>query len=70
MMSDKKKLDEEDTTMLAEQKAIYTKTMSELWDIWHDNIGELKKLYGVLEGIRSTQIGALVILLIKKGILK
>jgi len=69
-MSDEKKLKKEDTTMLAEQKAIYTKTMSELWDIWHDNINELKKLHGFLAGIRSTQIGALVILLIKKGILK
>jgi len=69
-MPGKAKLEKEDTTMLKEQKAIYIKTMSELWDIWHDNLGELEKLHDSLVGIRSTQIGALVILLIKKGILK
>ncbi len=69
-MPDKNKLEKEDTAMLKEQKAIYTKTMSELWDVWYDNLGELEKLHGSSVGIRSTQIGALVILLIKKGILK
>ena len=69
-MPDKNKLEKEDTVMLEEQKAIYTKTMSELWDVWRDNLGELEKLHGYLAGMRSTQIGALVILLIKKGILK
>ena len=69
-MSDEKKLKREQTHMLKKQKAIYTKTMSELWDIWHDNLGELKKLHGFLAGIRSTQVGALIILLIRKGILK
>ena len=70
MMANEAELREEDTTMLKEQKEIYTKTMSELWDIWHDNNDELRKLHGSMAGIRSTQIGALVILLIKKGILK
>jgi len=69
-MSDENKLKKEQTHMLKKQKAIYQKTMSELWDIWHDNFGELKKLHGALAGIRSTQVGALVILLVRKGILK
>ncbi len=69
-MSDKEDLREEDTTMLKKQKEIYTKTMSELWDIWHDNFDELHKLRKNLVGVRSTQVGALVILLIKKGVLK
>jgi len=69
-MPDENKLDKEDTMMLEEQKATYTKAMSELWDIWHDNLEELEKLHGSLAGIRSTQIGALVILLIRKGVLK
>ena len=56
--------------MLKEQKVIYTETMDELWHIWHSNLDELRELHGSLAGIRSTQIGALVILLIKKGVLK
>ena len=56
--------------MIEEQKEIYLRTMDELWDIWHGNFEELQKLHNNLAGIRSSQIGALVILLIKKGILK
>ena len=70
MLDEKYLKTEQDTTMFKKQKAIYTKTMSELWDIWHDNFEELKKLHESLAGIRSTQTGALVILLIKKGVLK
>ena len=56
--------------MLEKQKEIYLQTMNELLDTWHDNYKELEKLHSCLEGIRSSQVGALVILLIKKGILK
>lgn len=69
-MEDEGKLKKEETHMLRKQKKIYTRTMSELWDIAHDNFEELKKLHDSLAGIRSTQIGALVILLVRKGILK
>jgi len=56
--------------IIKKQKEVYLRTMQELWDIWHDNYTELQKLHGNLAAIRSSQIGALVILLIKKGILK
>lgn len=69
-MESEDRIKRQQTHMLRAQKKIYIKTMSELWDIWHDNNDELKKLHGSLAGIRSTQIGALVILLIRKGILK
>ena len=69
-MTNKGDLREEDTIMLKEQKEIYLRKMNELWDIWHDNHEELQKLHDSLAGIRSSQVGALVILLIKKGILK
>ena len=48
----------------------YNRIMNELLDIWVDNDKELQKLDSCLEGIRNKQVGALVILLIKKGILK
>jgi len=56
--------------MIKKQKEIYLQIMEELWDIWHNNYEELQKLHGRLAGIRSTQVGALIILLIEKGILK
>ena len=69
-MTNKGDLREEDTTMLKEQKEIYLRTIEDLQVIWEKNHEELRRLQGHPMGIRSSQVGALVILLIKKGILK
>lgn len=55
--------------MTKKQKEIYVKTMKSLSETWNQDYEELKKLhFGT--GIRSTQIGALVIFLIETGVLK
>ena len=56
--------------ILEKQKEIYLRTMEELFYTWNENLEELQKLHNRRIGIRSSQVGALVILLIKKGILK
>jgi len=55
--------------ILKTKKEIYAETMKKLLTVWDDNFSELQKLHNGV-GIRSSQIGALVMLLIKKGILK
>ena len=56
--------------ILEKQKEIYLRTMEELFYTWNENLEELQKLHNRRIGIRSSQVGALVMLLIEKGILK
>jgi len=56
--------------ILKTQEEIYSEVMKNLQDVWKDNRLELLKLHSNIAGIRSSQIGALVMLLIEKGILK
>lgn len=53
----------------------YNETVELLQDIWEGNFDDLKQLYHAFKqpkggGIRSTQVGALVMLLIKLDIIK
>lgn len=56
--------------MTTKQLEKYEKTMTILDDIWNHNLLDLKKLHNNTRGIRSTQIGALVMLLIELEIIK
>ena len=50
--------------------SLYEKTMGELQQIWDNENDRLSELHRVRTGIRSTQLGALVMYLIDKGIIK
>jgi len=58
------------TTMTKTEKAKYDSVMSELDDEWDENSIVHKTNRFKVRGIRSSQISALVALLIKKGVLK
>jgi len=50
--------------------AYFNRIMNELQIIWEENETLVTEQHGVLRGIRSSQIAALVLLLIEKGIIK
>lgn len=56
--------------MTTKQLENYEKTMALLDAVWTYNLLDLKKLHNKPRGIRSTQTGALVMLLIKLEIIK
>ena len=49
---------------------LYTRTMNELQEVYAKNETELSALKRRNKGIRSSQIGAIIKLLIEKGIIK
>ena len=51
------------------EKELYDKVMGELQDAWMGDRNTFIELYRESEGIRSSQVAALVLLLIRKGIL-
>ncbi len=56
--------------MNEEDRKLYDDTMDKLDSEWFQNENWLANLHVKSRGIRSTQIGALVILLIKLGVIK
>jgi len=70
IVRDSKRWDLDDVETPGNFEETYNNIMSQLQSEWSDN-GELyEKRRNVVLGIRSSQVGALVGLLIKKGILK
>lgn len=50
--------------------AFFNRIMNELQETWEENENLVTEQHDVLRGIRSSQIAALVLLLIEKGIIK
>lgn len=48
----------------------WQETMDRLQGTWQVNYGKMRYLHRKLAGVKSTQIGALVMMLIKMGIIK
>ncbi len=56
--------------MTEKQLEKYNQIMVELQELWEKEFLELKKMHNNRKGLKSTQLGAFVIYLIEKGIIR
>lgn len=55
--------------MTDKEREKFEMVMQELQDLWEENRPEMSDLHNKARGMRSTQVGTLVLFLIRKGLL-